>query len=452
MLIQILSGIITTSSYPSIITSSPAGRSRLQPKSSLGLFTDELVKWGKTTAISRHATINLQRFPLQELEKATNNFSRECLLGSGAFGNVYRGTFEGDGTLAIKRAHADSHQSLDEFLNEVELLSRVKHRNLLGLVGFCDELRKRQTWEEKSTSLLKLIGRRGKTLTWRQRMNIAVGAAKGDHGVTALAGIAHLHEGVKPSIIHRDIKPSNILIGDGFEAKVSDFGLVRSGPTGDASHVSSQIKGTPGYLDPAYCSSYHLTPFSDVYSFGVILLQLVAAKPAVDTQRKHTEPHIIDWVRPSIESGAIEEILDEKLLMMPSCNMQVMLKMAELGLKCVAKLPRERPTMTQVWQELEAVLLSTDDDIPSSIQENTASKGSYGSATFEDFQQSVSVNRVGLESFHVEMDSISFGSTSLRCLETNSIGSIDVGKHDLVGIREESEAVGDNTPPVMRSH
>ena len=114
--------------------------------------------------------------------------------------------------------------------------------------------------------------------------------------VGTFIGIAYLHEGVKPSIIHRDIKPSNILLGEGFEAKVSDFGLVKSGPTGDQSHVSSQIKGTPGYLDPAYCSSFHLTKFSDVYSFGVILLQLLSARPAVDTTEKQSNQHIIDWV------------------------------------------------------------------------------------------------------------------------------------------------------------
>lgn len=110
------------------------------------------------------------------------------------------------------------------------------------------------------------------------------------------SGIAHLHEGVEPSIIHRDIKPSNILIGDDFEAKVSDFGLSRTGPIGDQSHVSSQVKGTPGYIDPAYCSSFHLTPFTDVYSFGVILLQLVAARPALYTGTNNSNYHIIEWV------------------------------------------------------------------------------------------------------------------------------------------------------------
>lgn len=105
-----------------------------------------------------------------------------------------------------------------------------------------------------------------------------------------------MHEGVKPSIIHRDIKPSNILLGEGFEAKVSDFGLVKTGPIGDQSHVSSQVKGTPGYLDPAYCSSFHLSPFSDVYSFGVILLQLVSARPAVDIAKNNLNFHVIEWV------------------------------------------------------------------------------------------------------------------------------------------------------------
>lgn len=105
-----------------------------------------------------------------------------------------------------------------------------------------------------------------------------------------------MHEGIIPSIIHRDIKPSNILVGDGFEAKVSDFGLVKCGPTGDQSHVSSQVKGTPGYLDPAYCSSFHLTPFSDVYSFGIILLQLISARPAIELAKLNSNYHIIEWV------------------------------------------------------------------------------------------------------------------------------------------------------------
>ncbi|KAA8547551.1 hypothetical protein F0562_003980 [Nyssa sinensis] len=384
----------------------------------------------------------LRRFQLEELEKATNNFSQYCLVGSGAFGDVYRGTFAVEGTLAIKKARADSYISKEEFRNEVRLLSEVKHRNLVGLVGFCEEAgpkgAKILVYEYVSNgSLLDYItGRGGRSLTWRQRVGIAIGAAK---------GIAHLHEGINPSIIHRDIKPSNILVGEGFEAKVSDFGLVKSGPIGDQSHVSSQIKGTPGYLDPAYCSSYHLTPFSDVYSFGVILLQLVAARPAVDTSRSNSSYHIIEWARPSLERDCVEEIIDANLLLEP-CNMDIMLKMGKLGLKCMVKVPKQRPTMTEVWQELEAALYSAENLIHRQLSRGSQrsigtsnrmrDEESFRSTDHDYSQSSFSIDGVGLQRFRVEMDSLSFQSTSLRCLETSSV-SIDIDKNNLRGISEE---------------
>ncbi|KAK9129387.1 hypothetical protein Sjap_009874 [Stephania japonica] len=382
----------------------------------------------------------LRHFQMEELEKATKNFNEECLIGSGAFGNVYKGVFNGGGTLAIKRARPDSYQSAQEFRNEVELISRVKHRNLLGLMGYCEEAGGRgekilvYEYVPNGSLLEYIVGRGGKNLTWRQRVKIAIGAAK---------GIAHLHEGVNPSIIHRDIKPSNILVGDGFEAKVSDFGLVKSGPIGDQSHVSSQIKGTPGYIDPAYCSSFHLSPFSDVYSFGVILLQLVAARPAVDTTQVNLRYHIIEWARPSIEKGNVEEILDVRLLSEP-CNIEMMLKMAQLGMRCVVKAPKNRPTMTNVWEELEEALYSTD-NLSGAKQ---SLKGDRRSTS--ESHSSVSLDGIGLQKFHIEMDkSISFQSTSLRCLEDNSV-SIELDKNNLEGISEgegtSTTAQNNNSP------
>ncbi|PSS00448.1 Receptor-like protein kinase THESEUS [Actinidia chinensis var. chinensis] len=384
----------------------------------------------------------LRRFHLQELEKATENFSPDCLVGTGAFGNVYRGTFDEHGTFAIKKARADSYTSTEEFKNEVRLLSKVRHRNLVSLVGFCEEPGRKgekilvYEYVPNGSLLDYIIGRGGRSLSWRERVNIAIGAAK---------GITHLHEGLKPSIIHRDIKPSNILIGEEFEAKVSDFGLVKSGPVGDQSHVSSQIKGTPGYLDPAYCSSCHLSPFSDVYSFGVILLQLVAARPAVDSTRSRSNYHIIEWARPSLEQGNVEEILDANLLLDPDCNLEMMLKMGQLGLRCVAKVPKQRPTMTHVWQELESSLYSTDNSIykePSNgpgISIRTSRR-----STDHDYSQSfVSEDSVRLQRFHVEMDGLSFQSTSLRCFEASSVMSIDIDKKNQTGISEEANAYED---------
>ncbi|KAL8488464.1 hypothetical protein ACS0TY_024209 [Phlomoides rotata] len=362
--------------------------------------------------------MKLRRFDIKEVEKATNNFSPDCLIGSGAFGNVYRGTFDVVGPLAVKKPHDESHTSTEEFRNEVRLLSKVKHNNLVGLVGFCEETgtngAKILVYEYvPNGSLLDYImGREERSLTWKQRVRIAIGAAK---------GIAHLHEGINPSIIHRDIKPSNILIGEGLEAKVSDFGLVRAGPVGDESHVSSLVKGTPGYLDPAYCSRLQLTPFTDVYGFGVILLQLVAARPVFESTKANSNSHIIDWARPSIENGRIEEILDVNLVM-EGCKMDVMLEMGRLGLKCVVDEPKKRPTMTQIWRQLEAMLDPKQPvgmDFPRS---NTRFNRSINRVSMKDtdFSQSmVSIDGIGLQRFHVDMESVSFQSVNLRCLETS---------------------------------
>ncbi|KAI3922527.1 hypothetical protein MKX01_006216 [Papaver californicum] len=382
----------------------------------------QLVKqwWSRKRGLEFESSLKIRRFRLEEVEKATKSFSRDYLIGSRAFGKVYVGVFEDDRTLAVKRAHDNSFQSLQEFRNEVELISKVKHRNLVSLVGYCHEAGTKALVYEyvPNGSLLDYIfGRGGKTLSWRQRVNIAIGAAK-------------------------DIKPSNILVGSSFEAKVSDFGLVKSGPTGDQSHVSSQVKGTPGYLDPAYCTSYHLSPLSDVFSFGVILLQLVAARPAVDTASHKIPGHIIEWARPSIERGIVEDIIEVNLLA-ESCNMQMMLKMGQLGLRCTVETPKNRPTMTQVSQELEEALISTDNYLMHVSNQPYHSKGSIkasmeGSHKFsadlqtnqhelEISQSFVSIDGLKFQKFRLEeMDSVnSFAGTNLRCLENNSI-SLDV--------------------------
>ncbi|KAK6924535.1 Serine-threonine/tyrosine-protein kinase, catalytic domain [Dillenia turbinata] len=275
--------------------------------------------------------IRLRQFQFEELDKATENFSQQCLLGSGAFGNVYKGTFGEEGTQAIKRAHADSYQSVQEFRNEVELLSRVKHRNLVGLVGYCEEDGGRGSkilvyeYVPNGSLLEYILGKRGLTLTWRQRVNIAIGAAK---------------------------------------------------------------------------ANYHIT----------------------------------EWARPSIERGNVDEILDVNLLSEP-CNMEMMLKMAKLGLRCAVKVPKQRPTMTQVWKELEEALYESDNFInnqPSRGSRRSIVNAHCRSVDYDTSQSSMSIDGIGLQRFHVEMDSLSFQSTSLRCLETCSV-SIDIDKSNLRG-------------------
>ncbi|KAL1370591.1 hypothetical protein HN51_000835 [Arachis hypogaea] len=402
----------------------------------IALFKQHRTLKGKEYNSFKDETMPLRRFTFDEIERATKNFSQEFLLGSGAFGNVYKGNFELEGTLAIKRAHGESFLSVDEFRNEVRLLATVKHRNLIGLVGYCEEPERFGArilvyeYVPNGSLLEYMIGNKN-SLTWKQRVNIAIGAAR---------GIAYLHEGIKPSIIHRDLKPSNILLGEGFEAKVSDFGLVKSGPIEDQSHVSSQIKGTPGYLDPAYCSSFHLTKFTDVYSFGVILLQLVSARPAVDTNEVQSKQHIIDWASPSLEKGNVEEIIDANLLCQSEpCNMRVMLKMGQLALRCVVQEPKSRPTMIQVCQELEQALYS--EDTFNNKQHSSKGFPSIGlsqQSSVEKNDSFVSIDGVGLQKFHIDMDSLSFQSTRLMCLENNSI-SIDIDNNNLKRIQEDGD-------------
>ncbi|KAK4346962.1 hypothetical protein RND71_033301 [Anisodus tanguticus] len=346
----------------------------------------------------------LKHFQLEQLQKATNNFSQDYLVGSVAFGNVYRGTFDGEGTLAVKKTHTESYISTEEFENEIRLVSKVKHKNLVSLVGFCQG-----------------AGRGGRSLTWRQRVMIAIGAAK---------GIAHLHEGIRPSIIHRDIKLANILVGENFEANASDFGLVKSGPVGDQSHVSSQIKGTPCY--------------------GVILLQLVAARPVVEKTRGHPNYHIIDWARPSLERGVIDEIIDANLLM-GECNMEMMLKMGQLGLKCVVKVPKEWPTMIQVWQELEAALFSAENIIYKQPSNGSLKLARLSSRSIERenlqskqliiLKVQLSIDGIRLQKFYMNIDGISFGSAKLWCLDACSI-SFEDDSYDLTGTSEETSTSG----------
>lgn len=343
----------------------------------------------------------VRNYTFHELNKATKSFDAERLIGSGAFGNVYKGVLDDDsGTVAVKIAHSNCMEYVEEFRNEVDLLSRIRHKNLVSLLGYCAEAGHMilvYEYVPHGTLLDYLVGKGRKPLTWEERVTIAIGSAK---------GIAHLHE-FEPTIIHRDLKLSNILIGDGLEAKISDFGLVTMGPSGDASHVTTQVVGTPGYIDPAYCLSLHLTTSSDVFSFGVILLQLVSSRPAIDRMRIQSQHHISNWAEPSVARGRVEEIIDEKL-QFEVCNMKVMLKMAQLGIRCTAPDPKNRPTMSQVVDELEAALQKATKSAQLSHLES----------------RSISIDSAHLQRFYAEsFRDLSFNSGNMRCLDVDKLVS-----------------------------
>eukprot|EP00249_Psilotum_nudum_P009906 c22225_g1_i3 orf=423-1952(+) len=295
------------------------------------------------------STVYTRNFSLKELEKATNFFSSEYVVGSGAFGLVYKAVLDSCEVVAIKRARQESYQDSNEFQNEVKFLSKMRHKHLVNLIGFCEERGEQMLVYEymPNGSLLDhLVGHMGMPLTWRQRVQIAVGVAK---------GIAYLHDGCSPPIIHGDIKPSNILLDCDYVAKVSDFGLSKNGPAVADSHISTQVKGMPDYLDPQNCLSYQPSTPSDVYSFGIILLQLLSAKPVVDHSRNHSEFNIVNWARNSIEQGRVEDILDPRLLAQPY-NRHILLEMGRIGLLCASENLKARPTTSMISHQLEIAL------------------------------------------------------------------------------------------------
>ncbi|AQK82770.1 proline-rich receptor-like protein kinase PERK12 isoform X1 [Zea mays] len=234
---------------------------------------------------------SMASFSYEELTSITSNFSRDNVIGEGGFGCVYKGWL-GDGKcVAVKQLKAGSGQGEREFQAEVEIISRVHHRHLVSLVGYCVAQHHRMLIYEfvpNGTLEHHLHGRGMPVMDWPTRLKIAIGAAK---------GLAYLHEDCHPRIIHRDIKSANILLDYSFQAQVADFGLAKL--TNDTNtHVSTRIMGTFGYLAPEYASSGKLTDRSDVFSFGVVLLELITGRKPVD-QARQGEESLVEWVRTS---------------------------------------------------------------------------------------------------------------------------------------------------------
>lgn len=241
------------------------------------------------------AQIAAQTFTFRELAAATNNFRPDCFLGEGGFGCVYRGQLQGSGqVVAVKQLDRNGLQGNREFLVEVLMLSLLHHPNLVNLIGYCaDGDQRLLVYEFMALGSLEdhlhdLPADR-EALDWNTRMKIAAGAAK---------GLEFLHDKANPPVIYRDFKSSNILLDEGFQPKLSDFGLAKLGPTGDKSHVSTRVMGTYGYCAPEYAMTGQLTVKSDVYSFGVVFLELITGRKAIDSTQPHGQQNLVTWARP----------------------------------------------------------------------------------------------------------------------------------------------------------
>ncbi|XP_076931594.1 putative serine/threonine-protein kinase PIX13 isoform X2 [Bidens hawaiensis] len=295
---------------------------------------------------------NLRMFSFAELKTATRNFRSDTVLGEGGFGKVYKGWLEDKSTsrssvIAVKKLNSESMQGLQEWQAEVDFLGRLWHPNLVKLLGYCyegTELLLVYEFMQKGSLENHLFGR-GSTvqpLPWDIRLKISIGAAR---------GLAFLHTSEK-QVIYRDFKASNILLDGSYNAKISDFGLAKVGPSASQSHVTTRVMGTYGYAAPEYVSTGHLYVKSDVYGFGIVLVEMLTGMRALDTTRPAGQHNLSDWVKPYLsDRRKLKNIMDSRLEgRYPS---KAAVQIAQLALTCIGPEPKTRPSMKEVVEKLE---------------------------------------------------------------------------------------------------
>ncbi|XP_031109572.1 probable serine/threonine-protein kinase PIX13 [Ipomoea triloba] len=302
---------------------------------------------------------NLKTYTYADLKAATRNFKSDMVLGVGGFGTVFKGwvdekTFApskiGSGVVvAIKKLNEESMQGFEEWQSEVNFLGRLSHPNLVKLIGYC--------WEDKELLLVYEFMQKGslenhlfrrsavvEPLSWDLRLKIAIGAAR---------GLAFLHTSDK-QVIYRDFKASNILLDANYNAKISDFGLAKMGPSGGHSHVTTRVMGTYGYAAPEYVATGHLYVKSDVYGFGVVLLEMLTGLRALDTRRPSGEHNLVDWKKPMLsQKKKLKSIIDAR--MEGQYSTKAAMQAAQLTLRCLEQEPRKRPSMKEVVEILEEI-------------------------------------------------------------------------------------------------
>ncbi|CAK8570460.1 unnamed protein product [Lathyrus sativus] len=287
---------------------------------------------------------------IQVLREVTNNFSDKNILGKGGFGTVYKGELDDGTKIAVKRMQSDmvGDKGLNEFKSEIAVLTKVRHRHLVALLGYClEDNEKLLVYEYMpqgtlSQHLFDWKDDGVKPLEWKRRLSIALDVAR---------GVEYLHGLAQQIFIHRDLKPSNILLGDDMRAKVSDFGLVRLAPEGQAS-FETRLAGTFGYLAPEYAVTGRVTTKVDVYSYGVILMEMITGRRAIDNSQPDENIHLVTWFRRmQLNKDSFEKIIDPAMDIDEE-GLESFRTIAGLASHCCAREPHQRPDMGHVVNAL----------------------------------------------------------------------------------------------------
>ncbi|CAN1158029.1 G-type lectin S-receptor-like serine/threonine-protein kinase RLK1 [Linum perenne] len=293
---------------------------------------------------------NLMCFAYTDLEDATNGFEEE--LGRGAFGVVYKGKLQNGVLVAVKKLNSFGQDSGKEFKNEVSVIGQTHHKNLVRLIGYCEEGKDRKllVYEFLSNGTLADYLFREVKPSWRDRIQIALGIAR---------GILYLHEECSTQVIHCDIKPQNILLDDHYTARISDFGLAKLLVL-NQSKTQTAIRGTKGYVAPEWFRNLPVTVKVDVYSFGVLLLEIICCRRSVDSNESIGNKAILTyWAYDCYYEGAVGDLIEHEMEAMS--DVENLEKYVKIAIWCIQEDPSVRPTMKQVWQMLEGV---TDVPVP----------------------------------------------------------------------------------------